>query len=91
MNLKQMLMLSIMVCLVNAKCSDNDDVNNNSNSTTLVNKIVATTSNNSTSTSHVNKITPTTSKYISNISTTNNTVDNKMTTPKCLCNSANRL
>ena len=79
------LMLSVLFCLANAKCSDNnDDVSINSNST--INKIL-----NSTSTL-VNKLQSTTSKSISNNSTTNTSVDNKIvTTPRCLCNSASRI
>ena len=86
MNVKQMLMLSIMFCLVNGKCSDSDDV------TSTVNKILNTTSTNSTSTL-VNKLQSTTStNSISNNSTTNIPVSNKIvTTSNCLCNSASRL
>ena len=80
MNVKQMLMLSLMLCLVNAKCSDNND-----DVTSTVNKILNTTS------TLVNKLQSTTSKSISNNSTTNTSVVNKVTTPRCLCNSTSRL
>ena len=74
-----------MLCLTNAKCSDNDDVSNNYTST-HVNKILNTSSINSTSTL-VNKLLSTGS----NNYTTNTPDNNKITTPRCLCNSASRI
>ena len=81
-------MLSLMLCLANAKCSDVNDVSNNSTSTP-VNKILNTSSINSTSTL-VNKLLSTGSNNSTTITPDNNN-NNKITTPRCLCNSASRL